>query len=73
MSYELTDLQKEIIEALKRVRKEGKIGMTTREISVNLGVNRAKINLNCHILKERKILSSQKVGHSTLWFIMENT
>lgn len=71
MSYELTDLQKEIIEALENVKKDGKIGMTTREISVKLGVNRAKINLNCHILKERKILSSQRVGHSTLWFIIK--
>ncbi len=70
MSYELTETQKQIIEALKNAKKEGKIGMTTREISVKLGINRAKINLNCHILKERKILSSQKVGHSTLWFIV---
>ena len=64
-------LQSKIIEVLSQVQIEGKLGLTTRQLSQRLNTYYAKTLLNAALLEERGKIKTLKKGKSIIWYIQK--
>ncbi|MFQ6123425.1 MAG: hypothetical protein ACE5R6_02305 [Candidatus Heimdallarchaeota archaeon] len=64
-----SEVQEQILKALRSARGEGKLGLTTTQIAQAVGTYRSRIVANASVLKERNLLDCQQIGAALVWYL----